>query len=106
MEYHHFRIDTQFLENYGAHDNGGTEPVRPWWKFKGGDTYIVTSKSDRIENAVAFLVAHLNEGGLSHHMREFPTHWEVLTEGWEDRDDTPAQRTHITVPPYGTGQGS
>ena len=95
MEKYLFRIDTQFLENYGAH----SEPVRSYWKFKGGDTYIVTSHSNRIADAVAFLVDYLHADGLSHHMRELPIYWEPLREGWEDWDDIPPRRTHITVPP-------
>ena len=63
MEKYLFRIDTQFLENYGSH----SEPVRSYWKFKGGDTYIVTSHSARIADAVAFLVDYLHaHAGVAH----------------------------------------
>jgi len=34
-------ILTQFRENYGAHDWDGKGECPQYWKFKGGDTYIV-----------------------------------------------------------------
>lgn len=34
-------ILTQFCENYGAHDWDGKGECPQYWKFKGGDTYIV-----------------------------------------------------------------
>ena len=34
-------IQTQFLENYGAHDWDGEGECPQRWKPKGGDTYII-----------------------------------------------------------------
>ena len=34
-------IQTQFRENYGAHAWDGKGECPQYWKFKGGDTYIV-----------------------------------------------------------------
>lgn len=34
-------ILTQFRENYGAHDWDGKGECPQYWKFKGGDTYVV-----------------------------------------------------------------
>ena len=34
-------ILTQHKENYGAHDWDGKSPCPQYWKFKGGDTYVV-----------------------------------------------------------------
>ena len=34
-------IQTQFLENYGAHDWDGEGECPQYWKPKGGDTYII-----------------------------------------------------------------
>ena len=34
-------IDTQYMENYGAHDWDGTGECPQYWKFKGGDEYMV-----------------------------------------------------------------
>jgi len=34
-------IQTQYKENYGAHDWNGEGECPQYWKFKGGDTYVV-----------------------------------------------------------------
>ena len=34
-------IYTQFKENYGAHDWDGKGECPQYWKFKGGDTYVI-----------------------------------------------------------------
>ena len=34
-------IQTQYKENYGAHDWDGKGECPQYWKFKGGDTYVV-----------------------------------------------------------------
>jgi len=36
-----FRIDTQSEENYGAHNWDGTGDCPQYWKFKGGNSYIM-----------------------------------------------------------------
>jgi len=33
-------IQTQFKENYGAHDWDGKGECPQYWKFKGGETYV------------------------------------------------------------------
>jgi hypothetical protein len=35
-------IDTQYMENYGAHDWDGTGECPQYWKAKGGSEYKVT----------------------------------------------------------------
>lgn len=34
-------INTQYLENYGAHDWDGRGECPQYWKCKGGDTYVL-----------------------------------------------------------------
>ena len=34
-------INTQFMENYGAHDWNGEGECPQYWKMKGGSTYVV-----------------------------------------------------------------
>ena len=37
-----FVVHTQTLENYGAHSESGKfADGQTYWKFKGGDTYVV-----------------------------------------------------------------
>ena len=50
-------ISTQTLENYGAHSEDGKHSSgNAYWKFKGGNDYIV-STLDRIQDAAAFVAA-------------------------------------------------
>jgi hypothetical protein len=35
-------IDTQYKENYGAHNWDGTGECPQYWKFKGGSSYKIT----------------------------------------------------------------
>ncbi len=34
-------IETQYMENYGAHDWDGVGECPQYWKMKGGDSYMV-----------------------------------------------------------------
>ena len=36
-------ISTQYMENYGAHDWDGTGECPQYWKFKGGNEYVVAN---------------------------------------------------------------
>ena len=45
-----FVIETQGLENYGAHDGSADR-----WKLKNGETYIITG-FDREQDAIAFVL--------------------------------------------------
>ena len=81
-------ITTQHKENYGAHDWDGKGECPQYWKFKGGDTYVV-SGLDRLQDAVAFVAAISMENGLGG--KEFPTHYttydEWLAELADDSED-------------------
>ena len=73
-----FVVHTQTLENYGAHaESGKFADGMAYWKFKGGDTYIV-SGLDRIQDAVAFVAAIGMENNIS--FKEFPTHYTTYGE--------------------------
>ena len=83
-----FVVTTQILENYGAHEGEGRyRDGDSYWKFKGGEDYIV-SDVDRPADAMAFVMAAFSENGLGY--KEFPT--QVVTyEEWladlpEDED--------------------
>lgn len=73
-----FAIETQHLENYGAHaENGKWEDRNAYWKFKGGNTYIVHG-TERVQDAVAAVVAYI-EGNNDISWKEFPTQWSDYT---------------------------
>ena len=73
-----FVIKTQTLENYGAHDQDGKfSSGNAYWKFKGGNDYIV-SDCDTLQNAVAFVMAAFSENNLGY--KEFPTEFLTMDE--------------------------
>ena len=51
-------IDTQYRENYGAHDWDGEGECPQYWKSKGGSTYLVTGASH--QDAINELTALIN----------------------------------------------
>jgi hypothetical protein len=42
-------ISTQFRENYGAHDWDGTGECPQYWKFKGGNEYIIDNIQEHVK---------------------------------------------------------
>jgi hypothetical protein len=73
-----YAIHTQHLENYGAHaEDGKFSSGNAYWKMKGGDTYIV-SGLDRVQDAVAFVMAAFSDNGIG--FKEFPCEWETEAE--------------------------
>ena len=73
-----FVITTQFLENYGAHSESGKfADGMAYWKMKGGSDYLVQDL-DRVQDAVAFVMAAFSENGLG--AKEFPVEWQTEAE--------------------------
>jgi len=79
-------ITTQHQENYG-------DPDRPYWKFKGGDTYVVENLTmEQAQKATAegcsTLVKLINRDGqmFKEYVREIMAVPDdtVVTEEWED----------------------
>ena len=75
-----FVISTQYLENYGAHDEDGKfSSGNAYWKFKNGSDYIVSGLT-RIQDAVAFVMAKFGDNDL--YGKEFPIKFQTF-EQWE-----------------------
>ena len=75
-----FIVMTQTLENYGAHSESGKfADGHNYWKFKGGDTYLVEDL-DRPQDATAFVAALVMENGIGY--KEYPTETMTVAE-WE-----------------------
>ena len=75
-------VHTQHLENYGAHaENGKHADGNAYWKFKGGDTYIIKGV-ERVQDAVAAVMAY-TQGSNTIAFKEFPVKWEGYTS-WHD----------------------
>jgi hypothetical protein len=80
-----FIVITQTLENYGAHSESGKfADGQNYWKFKGGDTYLVEDL-DREQDAVAFVAALVMENGIGY--KEYPSAVMTVQEWASDLPD-------------------
>ena len=80
-------ISTQCLENYGAHtENGKFEDGNAYWKFKGGEDYVISTNSPQVANAVAFLSAYLHKD-QDVHSKEVIVKFETIYEDWVPEED-------------------
>lgn len=75
-------IQTQYRENYGAHDWNGEGECPQYWKYKGGETYVVTNLSvaeamdpAAIVQTVAPLIEYSNEAS-----EEYILNWSLLDD--------------------------
>ena len=94
-------ITTQYLENYGAHsENGKFEDRNAYWKFKGGEQYVISTNSHKEANAVAFMSAYLQKENDNCRGKELITSWEVLPGGWVEEDLEEAQHDFFRAPFY------
>ena len=81
---HRTLVTTQYLENYGAHsENGKFADGHAYWKFKGGQDYIISSNEERPANAVAFLSALLHKDNDSTYGKELIVGWEQIGPDWK-----------------------
>ena len=76
-------IQTQIKENYGAHDWDGKGECPQYWKFKGGNTYVV-------ENITPKQAEKINDGGiptLKGLIEESNESWQEYILGWDLEHD-------------------
>ena len=78
-------IQTQYKENYGAHDWDGQGECPQYWKFKGGDTFVVPGVSNKdllpaLEEMITYSNDHSEEYILS---AEIMADDAVCCEEWE-----------------------
>ncbi len=76
-------IQTQIKENYGAHDWDGQGECPQYWKFKGGNTYVVEGLTGKQINKIA---QHGNTtlDGLNTSAK---VTWEEYILDWEVAED-------------------
>lgn len=94
-------IQTQVMENYGAHDWDGEGQCPSYWKAKGGNDYVVknidVNRAADIANWAAGQIETDNE-----YFREYVLGWEVVADDfltefeqsqlkWEGKIMYPAQ---------------
>lgn len=73
-------VHTQHIENYGAHcEDGLHSSGNYYWKFKGGQDYLVENVNDREANAVALVLSLLDDNSTGG-FRTFVTGWEVVSD--------------------------
>jgi len=77
-------IHTQHKENYGAHDWDGKGECPQYWKFKGGNTYVVRDLSSAHINKIA------DQGipTLTKLIESKSEAWEEYILGWEIVDNS------------------
>ncbi len=93
-------VQTQVIENY----NLDGEDNQPYWKFKGGDEWLVYGTGDRPANAMALVAALAMSNSKA--FKEYPIGYEVvdadaltesekLQEEYDGDIKYPANRIHI-----------
>jgi len=80
-------IQTQYRENYGAHDWDGVGECPQYWKCKGGSTYILRDIS--VETAMGVSAAKLVEG-ISKMISSADDYSTESVIGWELLDNCEA----------------
>jgi len=83
-------ITTQHKENYGAHDWDGVGQCPQYWKFKGGNTYVVRDLTTAHINKIAqngiptltTLIEHKSEA-----FEEYILGWEIVEDDAPECDD-------------------
>ena len=82
-------IQTQIRENYGAHDWDGEGECPQYWKYKGGNTYVVRYLSDAnvnriVENGIPNLTKLITEN--NDYYQEYILDWQIVGDDevrWE-----------------------
>jgi len=83
-------INTQHKENYGAHDWDGKGECPQYWKFKGGNTYVVrdlsTAHINKIaEQGIPTLTALIES--KDEYFEEYILGWEIVEDNAKECED-------------------
>ena len=83
-------IQTQHRENYGAHDWDGKGECPQYWKFKGGNTYVVrdlsTAHINKIaEQGIPTLTALIES--KDEYFEEYILGWEIVEDNAKECED-------------------
>ena len=75
-------ITTQIQENYGAHDWDGEGECPQYWKFKGGNDYVVKKFNDvnKATDTVMALRSQIESDNYA--FREWVIAWEVVADDY------------------------
>ena len=83
-------IQTQHRENYGAHDWDGVGECPQYWKFKGGNTYVVRNLTSQhinkiVEHGIPTLSSLIEF--RSEAFEEYILGWEIVEDTAKECDD-------------------
>lgn len=73
-------IDTQFMENYGAHDWDGTGECPQYWKMKGGSEYKITDVPLNIDYQEVVSMANVEKD--NEYCREYILDWSMEADDY------------------------
>ncbi len=91
-------ITTQFKENYGAHDWDGTGEYPQYWKFKGGNEFIVEVPGFRFDEEFAKKKAQMIVDSMRHKIEyksEYSEEYIVGCDFVEDDFMTEFERSQL-----------
>lgn len=80
-------IETQYKENYGAHDWDGTGECPQYWKFKGGSEIIVKVNGFRFYDDMANRKAEMVVDSLRNKIEYKTNYAEEYIIGWSFVED-------------------
>ena len=79
-------ISTQIMENYGAHDWDGNGVCPQYWKFKGGNDYILVNVPVNVSVQEAYIAA-INSGVIqetdNEYYREYVAAYKDVESGYQ-----------------------
>jgi hypothetical protein len=98
-------IHTQYRENYGAHDWDGTGECPQYWKFKGGNTYVVPNFKDfnNVNGVISKLIAEAGITYKNYGSEEYILDWDIVPhsekvcEDWETPTEIFIHKDKITA---------
>ncbi len=74
-------IQTQVMENYGAHDWDGQGSCPQYWKAKGGNDYVVKNiDPNRASQIATWACGEIEQD--NEYFREFAVNWEVVADDY------------------------
>ena len=97
-------IHTQYRENYGAHDWDGQGECPHYWKFKGGETYVMEILDPNVRptniDEIAELITYKDEGSEEYVLdwsfvdpeEKFCDDWETPWNLYKEKDGYYASR--------------
>jgi hypothetical protein len=97
-------IHTQYRENYGAHDWDGQGECPQYWKFKGGETYVMEILDPNVRptniDEIESLITYKDEGSEEYVLdwsfvdpeEKFCDDWETPWNLYKEKDGYYASR--------------